>query len=64
MLNLSNNNLDTRINIVFKVNDLRIKYYNAVLEKKAFFNFMGKIIITRFAKVYLSDLESKFKTLN
>ena len=49
---------------VIKVNDFRNKYYKALVSKSPFFKIGNKIVITKFAKFYLMELESKFKTLN
>ena len=49
---------------VIKVNDFRNKYYKALVSKSPFFKIGSKIVITKFAKFYLMELESKFKTLN
>lgn len=49
---------------VAKVNNFRNSYYKAVASKLPFFNIGNKLVITKFAKFYLMELESKFKTLN
>ena len=49
---------------VIKVNNFRDKYYKALVSKSPFFKIGNKIVITKFAKFYLMELESKFKTLN
>jgi len=49
---------------VSKVNDFREKYFKAVNTKSSFFTVGNKLVITKFAKFYLMELESKFKTLN
>jgi hypothetical protein len=49
---------------VMKVNNFREKYFKAVNAKSSFFTVNNKIVITKFAKFYLMELESKFKTLN
>ena len=49
---------------VIKVNDFREKYFKAVNNKSSFFTVGNKLVITKFAKFYLMELESKFKTLN
>jgi len=49
---------------VIKVNDFRNKYYKALVSKSPFFKIGNKLVITKFAKFYLMELESKFKTLN
>jgi len=60
---LTKNN-DKRHLTVLKVNNFRDKYFNAVSSKSSFFTVNNKIVITKFAKFYLMELESKFKTLN
>ena len=49
---------------VIKVNNFRNKYYKALISKSPFFKIGNKLVITKFAKFYLMELESKFKTLN
>jgi hypothetical protein len=49
---------------ILKVNDFRDKYFKAVNSKSPFFKVGSKLVITKFAKFYLMELESKFKTLN
>ena len=49
---------------VIKVNNFRDKYYKALVSKSPFFKIGNKLVITKFAKFYLMELESKFKTLN
>ena len=49
---------------VIKVNNFRDKYFKAVVSKSPFFKIGNKLVITKFAKFYLMELESKFKTLN
>jgi len=57
-------NKDKRHLTVLKVNDFRNKYFKAVILKSPFFKIGNKVVITKFAKFYLMELESKFKTLN
>jgi len=64
MLMLSKTNNIKRFLAVIKVNDFRDKYYKAVVSKSPFFKIGNKLVITKFAKFYLMQLESKFKTLN
>lgn len=61
IINTSNNK---RHLAVAKVNNFRNNYYKAVVSKLPFFNIGNKVVITKFAKFYLMELESKFKTLN
>ena len=49
---------------VIKVNNFRDKYFKALVSKSPFFKIGNKLVITKFAKFYLMELESKFKTLN
>ena len=61
MLTNTNNKRHLAVN---KVNDFREKYFKAVNTKSSFFKVGNKLVITKFAKFYLMELESKFKTLN
>ena len=60
---LTKNNNERHLAVI-KVNDFRDKYFKAVSAKSSFFTVNNKIVITKFAKFYLMELESKFKTLN
>ena len=64
MLMISKTDNIKRFLAVIKVNDFRNKYYKALVSKSPFFKIGNKIVITKFAKFYLMELESKFKTLN
>lgn len=57
-------NFNKRHLAVSKVNNFRNNYYKAVASKLPFFKIGNKLVITKFAKFYLMELESKFKTLN
>jgi len=64
MLMISKTDNIKRFLAVIKVNDFRNKYYKALVSKSPFFKIGNKLVITKFAKFYLMELESKFKTLN
>jgi hypothetical protein len=57
-------NKDKRHLTVSKVNSFRNKYFTALILKSPYFKVGNKMVITKFAKFYLMELESKFKTLN
>ena len=61
---ISKTNNIKRFLAVIKVNNFRNKYYKALISKSPFFKIGNKLVITKFAKFYLMELESKFKTLN
>ena len=61
---ISKTNNEKRFLAVIKVNNFRDKYFKAVVSKSPFFKIGNKLVITKFAKFYLMELESKFKTLN
>ena len=64
MLMISKTDNIKRFLAVIKVNNFRDKYFKALVSKSPFFKIGNKLVITKFAKFYLMELESKFKTLN
>ena len=48
----------------YKINKLRNNYFIAVQKDRPYFLMDNKLVITKFAKYYLIDLENKYKTLN